>query len=123
LSGTPETISKSWKQLPPIIIAKADPDGYLWITVKASIDDCSKSLRNLDGVVNYIEKESFFGQSFLRKPAKSIRLNRKTKDILVPRQQVQSYSVSMQSALQMINVYVVKRISLAILTQKVSVNS
>jgi hypothetical protein len=100
-----ETISKSWKQSPLVVIAKADPDGNLWTTVKASIDDCKKTLEELDRVVNDVQKESFFGRGFMRRPTKSMRLNRKMKDILTFRQQVQSYSVGMQSALQMINVY------------------
>lgn len=106
LSRILDAISKSWKQSPLIVIARADPDGNLWTSVKASIDECKKTLERLDGVVNDVQRESIFGRGFFRKPTRSIRLNRKTNDILAFRQQIQSYSIGMQSALQMINVYV-----------------
>jgi hypothetical protein len=32
------------------------------------IDDCKKTLEKLDKVVNDVQKESFFGRGFMRKP-------------------------------------------------------
>jgi hypothetical protein len=107
LSRVLDAISKSWSQSPLIALAQADPDGNLWISVKTSIDECKRTLEKLDRELNNVQKDSLFGKGFMRRPTKQLKLNMKMKDIHLYRQQVQSYSGGMQSALQMINVYVV----------------
>jgi hypothetical protein len=104
LSRVLDAISKSWRQIPLIAVAQADPNGDLWVNVKASIDNCRKTLRRLEKEVNKVQKDNIFVRGFLRKPTQQLRLNMKVKDIQLFRQQVQSYAGGMQSALQMINV-------------------
>ncbi|KAF1816362.1 hypothetical protein P152DRAFT_120686 [Eremomyces bilateralis CBS 781.70] len=102
LSRVLGAICKSWKQSPLTAIAQADPDGSLWSSVKASLDDCGRTLGRLEKNVNDIQqKDSFFGRL---KVTRSIRFNLKAKDVMVFRQQIQTYNGAMQSSLQMINV-------------------
>ncbi len=106
LSRVSEAISKSWTQNPMVVEAQAQSDVDLWGSVKASLDDCQTTLRKLDTKLDEVQKSSFFGIGFFKKPAKLIKLNMKMKDILLYKQQIHSYNNAMQSALQMINMYV-----------------
>lgn len=103
LSRVLEAISQSWTQN-PIIATQAHSDGNLWSSVRASLDDCKSTLAKLDKKLDDIQKSSFLGRGFFRKPTKLIKLNMNMKDILVFKQQIHSYNGAMQSALQMINV-------------------
>jgi hypothetical protein len=104
LSGVLDAISKSWSRSPLIAIARADPDGKLWVNVRTLIDECRKTLQKIEEELVDTQKDNFFSRGFMRKPSRAIKLNMKAKDIQQFRQQVQSYSTGMQSALQMINV-------------------
>jgi hypothetical protein len=64
-----------------------------------------KHLRKLDAKLDGIQTSGFLGRGLLRKPSKLFKLNSNMKDILF-KQQVHSYNNAMQSALQMINVWV-----------------
>jgi hypothetical protein len=106
LSQVSEAISQTWTQHPKIVAAEAGNNGNLWASVKATIDDCKSTLGKLDTKLDEVQNGGFFGRGFLRKPTKLVKLNMKMKDILLFKQQVHSYNNAMQSALQMINVYV-----------------
>jgi hypothetical protein len=106
LSRVSEAISQTWTQYPKIVAAEAGNNGNLWASVKATIDDCKSTLGKLDTKLDEVQNGGFFGRGFLRKPTKLVKLNMKMKDILLFKQQVHSYNNAMQSALQMINVYV-----------------
>lgn len=107
LSRVLDAISKTWKRNPQIASAQTD-DGTLWISVKASIDDCKATLEKLNLMLDDVQKGSFVGRGFLRKPAKQIKFSLKTKDISVYQQRMQSYNSAMQSALHMINLYAIQ---------------
>jgi hypothetical protein len=87
------------------MIAAAEPsnNGNLWVSVKASLDDCKNTLGKFDTKLDEVRTGGFLGRGFLRKPIKLVKLNMKMKDILLFKQQVHSYNNAVQSALQMIN--------------------
>jgi hypothetical protein len=89
-----------------IVAAEASRNGNVWASVEASIDDCKKTLQKLDAKVDEVQTLGFVGRGLFRKRSKLIKLNMKMKDILLFKQQVHSYNSAMQSALQMINVWV-----------------
>lgn len=105
LSRVLDSISKTWKRNPQIANAQTDPDGTLWVSVKASIDDCKATLEKMSLMLDDVQKGGFVGRGFLRRPTKQIKFSLKTKDISVYKQRVQSYNSAMQSALHMINLY------------------
>jgi hypothetical protein len=107
LSRVSEAISQTWTQHPKIVAAEGGSNSNLWASVKATIDDCKSTLGKLDTELDEVQKGGFLGRGFLRKPTKLVKLNIKMKDILLFKQQVHSYNNAMQSALQMINVYVI----------------
>jgi hypothetical protein len=51
-----DALSKSWNQNPSIALAQADPDGTLRGSVKALIDECSKTLRELENTLDGVTK-------------------------------------------------------------------
>jgi len=104
LSRVLDAIHKSWKQEPLVAIASHGPDAELWASLKPSLKDCRKTLEKLHQKLEDVQKSSFIGRSFLRRPVKQIRLNMKTKDIVTYQQRIHSYSLAMHSALQAINV-------------------
>ncbi|KAK2813712.1 hypothetical protein FQN50_000110 [Emmonsiellopsis sp. PD_5] len=104
LSRVLDAISKTWANIPLIAFVRSDPNGELWVNVKASVEDCQETITNLDKELASIRKGSRFGRGFMRKPTKQIKLNMKMHDIQLFRQQIQSHTAGMQSALQMINV-------------------
>lgn len=104
LSRVLGAIAKSWKQIPFIAVAQADPDGNLWSAVKTTLDDCKSTLEKLDNKINDVQREGVFGRGLMRKATKQIKLNMRMKDIVLFKQQIHWYNSGMQSALQMINV-------------------
>jgi hypothetical protein len=106
LSRVSEAISQTWTQHPMIAAAEASSNGNLWASVKISIDDCKNTLEKLDAKLDEVQTAGFLGRGLLRKPSKLVKLNMRMKDILLFRQQVHSYNSAMQSALQMINMWV-----------------
>jgi hypothetical protein len=103
LSRVLEAVSQAWKQNPLLVAAQVNTGGSLWISVRASLDDCKSTLEKLEKKIDEVQKSSFLGRGFLRKPTMSIKLNMKMRDITMFKQQVHSYNSAMQSALQMIN--------------------
>ncbi|KAF2815672.1 uncharacterized protein BDZ99DRAFT_405916, partial [Mytilinidion resinicola] len=97
-------IGQSWKQNPLLVTTQTNGDRDLWITVRGSLDDCQITLGKLDKRLVEVQKTSFLGRGFLRKPTMSIKLNMMMKDITAFRQQIHSHNSAMQSAFQMINV-------------------
>lgn len=97
------SVSQAWKQNPLLVAAQANTDGNLWTSVRASLDDCKNTLEKLKKKIDEVQKSSFLGRGFLRKPTMSIKLNMKMRDITTFKQQIHSYNSAMQSALQMIN--------------------
>jgi len=83
-------------------------DGNLWGSVEASLEDCQLTLAKLNSKLDEL-KASVFGRGFLRKPTKLVMFNIRIKDIIAFKDQIQSYNNAMQSALLMINVYVLSR--------------
>ena len=104
LSRTLDAISTSWRQNRLVAAAQVDPDGNLWASVGASLNDCKTTLEALDDKLNSVRKTGFLGKGFLRKPTKQVKFNLKMNDIVTYRQRFQSYNTAMASALQMINV-------------------
>jgi hypothetical protein len=104
LSRALEAINKSWKQDPLIASAQTGRDSDLWYSVRASMGDCKNTLEQLHGKLDDVQKRSFIGRGFLRKPVKQIKLNMKSKDISTYQQRIHSYSLAMHGALQAINV-------------------
>lgn len=104
LSRVLESISKAYTQAPSIVISGMDPDGRLWITVRASLDDLQGTLDKLNQLLREVQKSSLFGRGFLRRPAKQIKYSFKVKDITIYRERIKSYNSAMTSTLQMINV-------------------
>lgn len=103
LSRVLDAISKTWKRNPQITSVHSDPDGTLWVSVKASIDDCKATLEKMSRMVDDVQKGGAFGRGFIRRTTKQIKFTLKAKDISVYKQRVQSYNSAMQSALHMIN--------------------
>jgi hypothetical protein len=103
LSRVSEAISQTWSNNPQIAIA-SNSDRDLWSSVRASLDDCQKTLKRLDKKLDELQASSFLGRGFLRRPTKLIKLNMSMKDITTFKQQIHSHSNGMQSALLMINV-------------------
>jgi hypothetical protein len=106
LSRVSEAISQTWTQNSMIVKAATSSNGNLWASVKASIEDCKNTLGKLDAKIEEVNTSGFLRRSLLRKPTKLIKLNMKMKDILQFKEQVHSYNNAMQSALQMITVWV-----------------
>ncbi|OCL14343.1 hypothetical protein AOQ84DRAFT_435739 [Glonium stellatum] len=105
LSRVLKALSQAWNQNPLLVAAQANTDGgSLWTSVQASLDDCENTLGKLEKKLDEVQKSSFLGRGFLRKPTMSIKLNVRMRDISAFKQQMHSYSTAMQSALQMINV-------------------
>lgn len=104
LSQVLEAINKSWNPKATAALRQADPEGTLWATVKASLDDCRATLEKLEKELDGAQANGVFARSFLRRPLRQIRLNMKMSDIIVYKQRVQSHNSAMQSALQMISV-------------------
>jgi hypothetical protein len=106
LSRVSEAISQTWTQNPSIVDAETTSNGCLWVSVKASIEDCKKTIRKLDTKLEEVDTVGFLGRGLFKNPTKLIRLNMKMKDILQFKQQVHSHNNAMQIALQMIDVWV-----------------
>ncbi len=87
-----------------VITAQAGQQRNLWGSVSTSLEDCQITLARLNSRLEELNKGSFFGRSFLRKPTKLVMLNMRLKDIVSFKQQIQSYNSAMQSGLLMINV-------------------
>ncbi|KAK0707201.1 hypothetical protein B0T21DRAFT_377366 [Apiosordaria backusii] len=105
LSRVLEAVSNASKQAPRLVIAEIDPKGNLWTTVKATLSGIEAVLAKLNQLLVQVQKRTgFFSRRLFRKPAKQIRLARKSKEIAVYRNRVKSYSSAMSTALQMINV-------------------
>ena len=104
LSRVLDAISKTCKRNPQIAAPRTG-DGSLWISVKASLDDCTATLEKMSLMLDEVQKGEFMGRGFLRRPTKQIKFSSKTKDIVVYKQRVQSYNSAMQSALHMINLF------------------
>lgn len=98
-----DSISKTWRRNPQIASPQSDPDGTLWTSVKASIDDCKATLEKLALALEDLQNAGSFGRGFLRRPMKQVKFSFKIKDIQVYQQRVKSYNSAMQSALSMIN--------------------
>jgi hypothetical protein len=109
LSRGAEAIGAAWTQNPRIFKAQTGTDGNLWGSVEASLEDCQLTLAKLNSKLDELKKTSVFGRGFLRKPTKLVILNMRIKDIAAFKDQIQSYNNAMQSALLMINVYVLSR--------------
>ena len=104
LSRVLDGVGKAWKQCSQLVIASADPTGDLWVSVKASLDDCHLTLDRLDTKLHEAQKETLFSRGIMRKPAAAMRMNLKSKDIALYRQQLHTYNGAMQSTLIMVNV-------------------
>jgi hypothetical protein len=103
LSRVSEAVSQSWRQNPMIAAAQINSDGNLWGSVRASLDDCQRTLGKLNQKLDELQNRGVFARGFLRKPTKLFMLNMKMKDILLFKQQIHSYNNAMHSALLMIN--------------------
>jgi hypothetical protein len=103
LSRVSEAISQTLTQHPIIATAELTNNSNLWVSVKASLDDCKNALGKLDTKLDEVQTGGFLRRGFLRKPIKLVKLKMKMKDIHLFKQQVHSYNNAMQSALQMIN--------------------
>ena len=99
-----DAVSRSWRENPLVASAQVSNEGYLWESVKTSLEDCKATLQKLDLILDEVRKDGFLERGFLRRPAKTVKLNMKMKDIVLFRQQLHSYNNAMHSALQMINV-------------------
>jgi hypothetical protein len=109
LSRGAEAIGTAWTQNPRIVTVQMGTDGNLWGSVEASLEDCQLTLAKLNSKLDELKKASVFGRGFLRKPTKLVMFNIRIKDIIAFKDQIQSYNNAMQSALLMINVYVLSR--------------
>ncbi len=109
LSRGAEAIGTAWTKNPKIVTAQTGTDGNLWSSVEASLEDCQLTLARLNSKLDELKKGSVFGRGFLRKPTKLVMLNMRIKDITAFKDQIQSYNNAMQSALLMINVYVLSQ--------------
>ena len=99
-----DAISNASVSAPRLVIAEIDPNGNLWITVKATLGDIKTTLDKFSQLVAEVQKSSrVFSRSFLRKPTKQIRLAMREKDIAVYRGRLKSYNIAMPSSRQMMN--------------------
>jgi hypothetical protein len=101
-----DSVSNASKQAPRVVIAEIDPDGGLWETVRATLGDIQGTLDKLNQLLAEVQKNSVFSRGFLRRPTKQIKFSMKLKDITTFKDRIKSYNTAMNSALQMINVYV-----------------
>jgi hypothetical protein len=109
LSRGAEAIGTAWTNNPRIVTPQTGTDGNLWGSVEASLEDCQLTLAKLNSKLDELNRGGVFGRGFLRRPSKLVMLNMKIKDIAAFKDQIRSYNNAMQSALLMINVYVLPR--------------
>jgi len=74
-----------------------------WRDVRQSMDDCKSTLEDLERILESIKKES---GGFLWRPKKLIRLEMKSTEIQLLKQQVNAYRQTLHLLLQLINVYI-----------------
>jgi hypothetical protein len=102
LSRTLEAIDKTWKQNPMAVMAHSVPDADLWASVKENLESSKITLQRFDKTLESVKKGGFFGQGFLKKSAKAVKLNLSMTDITMYRQRINSHQIAMQGGLQMI---------------------
>jgi hypothetical protein len=73
-----------------------------WEKAKRSMNDCHTTLERLTFVLALVNGD----HGFLRRPRRQIRLDMNSKEIVLLRQQIQSYKATMDLSLQMITVWV-----------------
>jgi hypothetical protein len=104
LSRASAAIAQSWNSIPRAAIKRADPDGTLWQSVNASIDECNVTLKKLKKKVDSVGTDGLLGHGFLRKPVRQIKLDLGAKDIANFRAQIQSHNTGLHGSMHMITV-------------------
>lgn len=100
-----DSVSNASISAPHVAMPEIDPDGCLWITVKATLGDINSTLDKLNLLLAGVQKtSSVFSRGFLRKPSKQTKLTMRLKDITQYKDRIKAYNTAMTSALQMINV-------------------
>lgn len=79
-------------------------EGEHWKHVKRSMDDCKVTLENFQRMLDRVNKVELRG--IMRRSIKKVKLDLKSGDIDLLKQQIAAYRRTMQLSLQLITVYV-----------------
>ena len=98
-----ESIAEAWGSTTGGDLHPADLVGNLSKSVTASIDDITDTLSSLNVKISRIQKPTWspFGQEILRKPILKWRLDSEMKKLQAHREGLQTFMLTMQSALLM----------------------
>ena len=77
-------------------------EGHYWKTVKCILGDCSKTIGNLDSILDEVKKED---RQVLRQVRMKVRLKLKSSEIMSLRNQIGAYRQTLQLSLEMIAIY------------------
>lgn len=102
LTRISEAIQSTWKLNSRVAANQMGENGGLWLSVKASLDDCNETIKRLAESVEQAQKKSFLDHGFLISSSRAVRFNLRVKDIDQFRLQIHSHSNAMQTGFMMI---------------------